>query len=283
MKLPLTESEAVEGSFGGSGAPPPLSPGAGTDTGEQGTKAAAASPSGLDSYDAELERTKSQLLVFAREMSRVYQQEREKARRLGQLNDELRRDYLSIIQTLASVVEAKDQYTRSHLDRCRDYGSALTTRIAPDLMTEEVQYGFLLHDVGKIGVPESILLKAGPLSDDELAIMQQHPLIGVQIVEPMRRILDARTIQVIRHHHERFDGTGYPDRLAGDAIPLSARIFAVVDAFDAMTTDRPYRKAMSWKQALEQLRAAAGEQFDPAVVDAFEHLMAEAGDKSSVG
>lgn len=240
------------------------------------------SSSGLDEYETELERTKSQLLVFAKEMSRVYQQEREKARRLGQLNDELRGDYLSIVQTLASVVEAKDQYTRSHLDRCRDYGSALAGVVDPGLLTEEVQYGFLLHDVGKIGVPEAILLKQGPLSEEEAAVMQQHPLIGVQIVEPMRRILDFRTIQVIRHHHERFDGTGYPDGLAGEAIPLSARIFAVVDAFDAMTTDRPYRKALSVEQALDRLKEAAGSQFDPDVVQCFVRLMADAGDKDKV-
>lgn len=238
---------------------------------------------GLDAYSAELERTKSQLLVFAREISAVYQREREKSRRLGELNSELRQDYLAIVQTLAAVVEAKDQYTRSHLDRCRDLGTRLTKEIAPDLLVEEVQFGFLLHDVGKIGVPESILLKQGPLSEQEAAIMQQHPLIGVQIVEPMHRMLDSRTVQVIRHHHERFDGGGYPDRLAGDQIPLSARIFTVVDSFDAMTTDRPYRRALSPNRAMEELDRGAGTQFDPTVVEAFVRMMSRAEDALTAG
>jgi len=232
--------------------------------------------SGLDTYEEELERTKSQLMVFAREMSSVYQKEREKALALGKLNDELKADYLSIVQTLAAVVEAKDQYTRLHLDRCRDYGTALARAIDPKLLTEEVEYGFLLHDVGKIGVPEAILLKTGPLTPEEAEIMQMHPLIGVQIVEPMRRILDSGTIEIIRHHHERFDGEGYPDHLAGEDIPLSARIFSVVDAFDAMTSDRPYRAALSLGEAMQRLTDAAGTQFDPAVVEAFVKLMASA-------
>lgn len=228
---------------------------------------------GLDPYETELERTKSQLMVFAREISSVYQREREKARRLGEINEELRADYISIVETLAMVVEAKDRYTRDHLERCREYGTTLANLIDESLVTPEVQYGFLLHDVGKIGVPEAILLKDGPLSDDERKIMEQHPLIGVQLVEPMRRILDHRALEVIRHHHERFDGTGYPDGLAGDDIPMSARIFSVVDAFDAMTTDRPYRAALSIAEAHERLVAGAGTQFDPRVISAFAELL----------
>ncbi|MCA1841042.1 MAG: HD-GYP domain-containing protein [Actinomycetota bacterium] len=222
---------------------------------------------------AELERTKSQLLVFAREISGVYQRERKQAARLNQLMDELRDDYLAIIQTLALTVEAKDEYTRYHLERCREYGMALASAIDPGLATAELQYGFLLHDVGKIGVPESILTKAGPLTLEEMRVMRTHPLIGVQIVSPMRRILNDTTIDVIRYHHERFDGEGYPDRLKGEDIPLGARIFSVVDAFDAMTTDRPYRQALSFEEAVTRLQAGAGTQFDPNVVRSFADLM----------
>jgi len=229
--------------------------------------------SGLDAYEDELEKTKSQLLVFAREVTSVYQREREKARSLGKLNDDLKRDYLSIVETLATVVEAKDQYTRQHLERCREYGTALTEAIDSTLISDALQYGFLLHDIGKIGVPEAILLKREALTPEEMKIMQTHPMIGVQIVEPMRRILDERTLEVIRNHHERFDGSGYPDGLAGEKIPLSARIFSVVDAFDAMTTDRPYRMALSIDEALHRLQQGAGTQFDPGVVQAFDELM----------
>ena len=108
--------------------------------------------------------------------------------------------------------------------------------------------------------------------------MRTHPTIGVQIVGPMHRILDHRTVEVIRHHHERFDGLGYPDGRKGDEIPLSARIFGVVDAFDAMTTKRPYREAMSWEEAAERLRAGSGAQFDPDVVEAFHLLIAGRGE-----
>jgi ribonuclease P protein subunit RPR2 len=218
---------------------------------------------------AELERTRSQLLVFARDMSTIYQRKREQEHRLSALMDELRTDYLSIVETLALVVEAKDQYTANHLERCKRYGIALANEIEPSMVSPQLQYGFLLHDVGKIGIPEAILAKPGPLSSDEMAIMKTHPLIGVQIVGPMKRVLDEVTLQVIRHHHERFDGQGYPDGCKGEDIPLSARIFSVVDAYDAMTTDRSYRKALEAAEAIVRLRAGAGSQFDPDVVEAF--------------
>lgn len=222
---------------------------------------------------AELERTRSQLLVFARDMSAVYQRKREHEQRLNVLMEELKTDYLSIVETLALVVEAKDEYTANHLERCKRYGIALANQIDPSLISPQLQYGFLLHDVGKIGIPEAILRKPGPLTHDEMSIMRTHPLIGVQIVGPMRRVLDDVTVEVIRHHHERFDGEGYPDGRKGEDVPLSARIFSVVDSFDAMTTDRSYRKALHAEEAMERLRAAAGTQFDPEVVREFEKLM----------
>ena len=226
-----------------------------------------------EDFRAELERTRSQLLVFARDMSAVYQRKREHEKRLSQLMDELRTDYLSIVETLALVVEAKDHYTANHLERCKKYGIALANQIDPAMVSPQLQYGFLLHDVGKIGIPEAILSKPGPLTSDEMAIMKTHPLIGVQIVGPMRRVLDEVTLEVIRHHHERFDGDGYPDGRKGDDIPLSARVFTVVDAYDAMTTDRSYRKALDPSEAIDRLKACAGSQFDPDVVDAFDALI----------
>lgn len=226
-------------------------------------------------YQAELERTRSQLLLFARDMGAVYQRKREQEQRLGTLLEELHTDYLSIVETLALVVEAKDPYTANHLERCKRYGVALASRVDPALLSPQLQYGFLLHDVGKIGIPEAILMKPGTLTPEEMKVMRTHPLIGVQIVGPMRRVLDQVTLEVIRHHHERFDGEGYPDGRKGPDVPLSARIFSVVDSFDAMTTDRPYRRALPPEEALERLRQGAGRQFDPDIVKEFEALMAQ--------
>jgi HD-GYP domain-containing protein (c-di-GMP phosphodiesterase class II) len=238
---------------------------------DEGNRESISSPD--PDFRAELERTRSQLLVFARDMSAVYQRKREHEQKLSAIMEELRTDYLSIVETLALVVEAKDHYTADHLERCKKYGIALANQIDPSMVSAQLQYGFLLHDVGKIGIPEGILAKPGPLTADETAIMRTHPLIGVQIVGPMRRVLDEVTIEVIRHHHERFDGNGYPDGRKGDDIPLSARIFSVVDAYDAMTTDRSYRKALAAGEAIERLKLAAGTQFDPDVVKEFEALM----------
>lgn len=245
-----------------------------------GGPASSAEPA-LD-YKAELERTQQQLLVFAREMRNIYMRTRRQSQEQKQLMEELNETYLSTVQTLAFVVEAKDEYTAYHLERCKEYATALAEKIDPSLATPEVQYGYLLHDVGKIGVPEAILSKPGPLTAEEMRVMQTHPLIGVQIVSHMRS-LDERALQVIRNHHERFDGKGYPDALEAEDIPLAARVFTVVDSFDAMTTDRPYRRALSFDQALERLRSGAGSQFDPMVVDAFIALMEQYPHRAEVG
>lgn len=188
--------------------------------------------------------------------------------RIEALMRELRAAYLSTVESLAYLVEAKDTCTAHHLERCRLYATALARRIDAELATEDVQHGYLLHDIGKIGIPEHILTKRRPLSDAEEEVMRTHPELGVGIVAPMR-FLDDRAIDVIRFHHERFDGSGYPDGLRGEHIPLAARIFSVVDAFDAMTSDRPYRRALSRNRAVAQLIGGAGTQFDPAVVGAF--------------
>jgi HD-GYP domain-containing protein (c-di-GMP phosphodiesterase class II) len=132
---------------------------------------------------------------------------------------------------------------------------------------EALEWGGLLHDVGKIGVPDSILLKQGKLTREERITMNAHPVLGAQIIGPVDRL--APELPVIRHHHEWYNGSGYPDRLMGDEIPRLARILHVADAFEAMTADRPYRKALSIEQALAELRKFAGVQFDPEIVDAF--------------
>ncbi|HET6751709.1 MAG TPA: HD-GYP domain-containing protein [Actinomycetes bacterium] len=167
-----------------------------------------------------------------------------------------------------TIAEAKDPRTRAHLQRTHDYAVALTEAVDPALAADQrLRYGFLLHDVGKVGIPEAVLNKAGPLDDDEWEVMRAHPLIGVQMVAGIKSL--GHAVEVIRCHHERWDGKGYPAGLAGDAIPLGARIFAVADAFDAMTSDRPYRRALPFERACQEIQDGAGSQFDPTVVEVF--------------
>lgn len=225
---------------------------------------------------------RSQLLVFAREIKEIYQRERERSRELSTALDQLNEAYLSTMKTLAFLVEAKDVGTRMHLDRTNQYGLALARLIDPELAERpEIGYGFLLHDIGKIGISERILTKDGPLTGAEWAVMRTHPLIGAQVVAPMSFLGSA--VEVIRCHHERFDGGGYPRGLAGDEIPLAARIFSVVDAFDAMTSDRPYRKALPVERAVDEIARSSGSQFDPEVVEAFLILMSNSRELATAG
>jgi HD-GYP domain-containing protein (c-di-GMP phosphodiesterase class II) len=164
--------------------------------------------------------------------------------------------------------------TLGHLDRTQRIGMALTERVDPALAARpEVRWGFYLHDVGKAGIPDEVLLKPGPLSDDEWVVMRAHPEIGARLLAPIPEFQGA--IKIVRSHHERWDGTGYPSGTAGRKIPLAARIFAVADSFDAMTTDRPYRRALPLDFALDEIREGAGTQFDPTVVAAFMTMVTE--------
>ncbi|MGH2730047.1 MAG: HD-GYP domain-containing protein [Actinomycetota bacterium] len=180
---------------------------------------------------------------------------------------------LATIEALAFALEARDATTGEHVRRVTELATTCMDAIDPGLAkNEEVSFGFMLHDVGKIGVPDAILNKQGPLSDREWAVMQRHPDLGVKIVEPIG--FSPSATDVILHHHERFDGSGYPAGLARDEIPLTARAFAVADAYDAMTNDRPYRGAMTKDDALEVISLRAGSTYDPEVVDVFVDLTA---------
>lgn len=187
--------------------------------------------------------------------------------RLKQLTEQLERTE-NILFTLAAAVEAKDPYTEGHLRRLEKFAgeTAAALELSPRLSTI-IRYGALLHDIGKIGVPDAILNKPGPLTPDEVEIIQQHPVIGERICRPLRD--GAEIGPIVRGHHEWWDGTGYPDKLAGDAIPLGSRVIAVADAFDAMTTDRPYRKALTSGEAWETLWQGADSQWDRTVIEAF--------------
>jgi response regulator RpfG family c-di-GMP phosphodiesterase len=178
--------------------------------------------------------------------------------------------YAQTVAVLASALESRDFGTSEHSRRVTAYATRLTLEVTPCLLDDpSLEWGFLLHDVGKIGIPDGILLKPGRLTEAERRRMQEHAELGEQLLArlPLLRQEGAR---VIRSHHERWDGTGYPDSLSEDHIPLAARIFAVVDALDAMTDERPYRNPVAWEEAVEEIRSCRGSQFDPDVVDAFE-------------
>jgi HD-GYP domain-containing protein (c-di-GMP phosphodiesterase class II) len=221
-----------------------------------------------DPTDPELAAVHQQLIAFARELGQLYHVERSRSAELQRVLEGLQDMYLATMRSLAQVIEAKDQTTRGHLDRTQILGVALARRIDPVLADRpELGYGFFLHDIGKVGIPEHILCKEGPLTGEEWEIVRTHPALGAKIVAPIRFLGDAAL--VIRHHHEWFDGGGYPDGLGGAAIPLAARVFSVADSFDAMTNDRPYRNALTREHALEEIQDGAGTQFDPDVVEAF--------------
>jgi HD-GYP domain-containing protein (c-di-GMP phosphodiesterase class II) len=222
----------------------------------------------------------AQLAVFAREVGSLWTAERKRSRELHRAVTSLEETYVATMQSLAQVVEEKDRTTAGHLGRTQRYGLALAARVDPTLAERpDVAYGFYLHDIGKVGVPEQVLGKPGPLDEGEWRLMREHPAIGARIIEPIRFLTGA--MEIVRSHHERWDGGGYPDRLAGDAIPLTARIFALADSFDAMTSDRPYRRAMPVEAAFEEIRKGAGTQFDPRIASEFLAL-AEGGELVTV-
>jgi response regulator RpfG family c-di-GMP phosphodiesterase len=204
----------------------------------------------------------AQLLLYARDLRKMLELERAQRRLVQQA-------YRATVEALADALATKDTGTRAHSHRVQRYALELARAVDPALGEDPgIEYGFLLHDLGKIGVPDLILGKPGPLTDEESRLMQQHTIFGEQMLRGVA-FLQGEGIAVVRSHHERWDGGGYPDGLAGTDIPAAARVFAVADALDAMTSDRPYRKSCSWDAAGREIVAETGLQFDPAVVDAF--------------
>lgn len=194
---------------------------------------------------------------------------RSRLRRAQELLSGLEDNYELTVEALAAALELRDDETGSHARRVTEFALELTRAIDPELaQSPELRYGFLLHDIGKIGVPDAILLKPGPLNAEEMRQLQGHTTLGEHLVSSIP-YLSGVAREVIAYHHERWDGLGYPWGLSAERIPLAARIFAVADSFDAITSDRPYRSALPVEHAIEEIRRKAGSQFDPAVVEAF--------------
>jgi response regulator RpfG family c-di-GMP phosphodiesterase len=203
-----------------------------------------------------------QLELYARDLRHLLEVER--GQRLL-----LERAYQETVTALASALESKDTGTRAHSNRVQRYAVELARAARAEIADDpSARFGFLLHDVGKIGIPDRVLLKPGPLTPEEQRLMKTHTILGEQVIGGVA-FLQGEGRLVVRHHHERWDGAGYPDRLAGTEIPIGARVFAVADTLDAMTTERPYRPAGDWDQAGEEIVEQAGRQFDPKIVSAF--------------
>jgi putative two-component system response regulator len=195
--------------------------------------------------------------------------------RVKRLNDQLE-SAENVLLALARVIEAKDPYTEGHVERVSRSARALGERLGlPRREVEMLAKAGFLHDIGKVGVRESVLLKPGLLTLEERKEIERHSVLGEEICRPLRSA--ANLLAAIRHHHERIDGLGYPDGLAGNAIPVAARVLAIVDAFDAMTSDRPYRPGMGADEALAVLRRYAGKQWNAAMVEVFADLIESSG------
>jgi putative nucleotidyltransferase with HDIG domain len=212
------------------------------------------------------------LALLVRHASSLIQKQATTLRaRSRELMDSYRRlevSSLEAIESLNATVDAKDPYTAGHSARVQRIAIAVAEELGvPRERLDAVRYGGLFHDIGKIGVPDNILTKPGALDHGEYEAIQRHPVAGAEIVSHFGRLHE--TVPLIRHHHERWDGKGYPDRLAGDDIPPEAYVVGLADAWDAMTTDRPYRPALTLEQAAAEVRRGSGTQFSPRVVDAF--------------
>ena len=205
---------------------------------------------------------------------------RERTKQLAEKHDELRNAYVQTIRTLAEAVDAKDHYTRGHSERVGVYASRIGRELNCNTeMIERVYISGLLHDVGKIGIPDAVITKPDRLTDEEYEEIKRHPEIGFKILKPVNFL--AEVAPCVRHHHEWFDGSrrGYPDRLRGNQIPLPSRIILVADTVEAMTSDRPYRKALPIENVVRELHKFSGSQFDPEIVNGFLRLLDREGDE----
>ena len=213
-------------------------------------------------FAAERALERRQLLIERREYQELLE------RRVEEATRDLHDAYRATLEALGSALDSRDVGTESHSRRVHGYALATARAYGvPEADIPDLEHGVLLHDIGKIGIPDAILLKPGPLTPEEWKTMRRHPEIGKRLIENVPFLLGA--IPIIYCHHEKWDGTGYPRALKGGEIPVGARIFSVVDAFDAMTFDRPYSKAVPFQAAFTEIKRCSGTHFDPSVVEAF--------------
>ncbi len=225
----------------------------------------------IERLRAELARREQEAADNERQLERYAADLRETFKQERSRSQELQRSYMATVRALSNAVEARDAYTGKHAERVTAYGMEIGRVLGlPLVESPEIEFGFLLHDIGKVAIPDAILYKPSSLTEKERALMAQHPLIGAQIVRGIEFLGEAA--QVVRSHHERWDGRGYPDGLTGEEIPVAARAFAVADVLDALTTDRPYRPASSFAVARDMIVAESGKQFDPRVIEAYNSI-----------
>ena len=197
---------------------------------------------------------------------------------LTESNEKLEQAYLDMVETLRYTVEAKDTYTRGHSDRVSEYSVLLGQKVGlPEEQLKLLKIGGLFHDIGKIGIPDSILLKPDKLTDEEYSEIKNHPSIGAHILGSAAAFKEM--IPIVKHHHEKFDGRGYPSGLKGEEIPYLARIAAIADTFDAMTSRRSYRNALDLQIVIDEIERCKGTQFDPQLADVFLDILKNDFDK----
>jgi ribonuclease P protein subunit RPR2 len=214
----------------------------------------------------ELESSQKERLLerYAADLRETFKQERTRSQQLQE-------SYKATVRALSNAVEARDAYTGKHAERVTAYGTEIARALGISASdAAQLEFGFLLHDIGKVAIADAILYKPDTLNEKERALMAQHPVIGADIIDGIEFLKAAAA--VVRSHHERWDGRGYPDGLAGEEIPLPARVFAVADVLDALTTDRPYRPASPLAVAREMISGESGRQFDPKVIAAFNSI-----------
>ena len=225
----------------------------------------------IERLQAELARREQEAADKELQLERYVADLRETFKQERARSQEPRRSYMATVRALSNAVEARDAYTGKHAERVTAYVMEIAQAL--DLQLGDapgIEFGFLLHDIGKLAIPDAILYKPSALSDKERALMAQYPVIGAEIVAGI--VFLTAAAEVVRSHHERWDGHGYPEGLAREQIPLAARVFAVADVLDALTTDRPYRPESPLRVARETIGGESGEQFDPRVVEAFESI-----------
>jgi HD-GYP domain-containing protein (c-di-GMP phosphodiesterase class II) len=216
-----------------------------------------------------------QTLRYATALRELYSSEWAQRREAEETLKRLTASYGAPVRVLAAALELRDDETGRHAERVTELALLLTARVEPDLLADpQLEYGFFLHDLGKIGVPDAVLLKPAALTEGEFEQIRVHPALGERIVGEVP-YLSGTAKDVVGSHHERWDGSGYPRGLTAGAIPLAARIFAVVDAYDAITNDRPYRVGRPPTVAVNELIKGAGAQFDPEIVREFVALVGE--------